>query len=116
MKPFKISAVVLVAAVLSACAGKDSTPEQKADTITLAYMPIKALATLCAAGLKPCEDPNISMNVAKAIPLADAAVNEAVKNIMANPDQSNVAKWSSYAMSAIGILTKALIAYGVKTG
>lgn len=107
------SLVLVVLALCTACTGTE-TATQKADAITLAYMPVRTLAGLCAAGLKPCEDPNISANVAKAIPLADAAVDEAIKQINANPDQSSVAKWSSYAMSAIGILTKALQTYSVK--
>lgn len=106
--------VVFVAALaLAGCAGA-MTPQSVADSLRLGYVPIRALASLCAAGLKPCEDINVSSNVDKAIPLADAAVDEAVKNILANPDQNNIAKWSAYANSAIAVLSKALVAYGVK--
>ncbi len=107
----------IVAAGLLAGCSTTATPQETADKVTLAYLPIRTIASLCAAGIsKPCQDPNVSANVAKALPLADAAVDEAVRQITANPDRSNVAKWSSYAMSAIGLLTKALAAYDVKTG
>ena len=110
----KLSILAILAAGLLAGCTTPSTPQEKADTITMAYLPIRTLASLCAAGIKPCEDPNVSMNVAKALPLADAAVAEATKQIAADPERSNVAKWSSYAMSAIGVLSKALATYGVK--
>jgi hypothetical protein len=106
---------IAVAGLLAGCSATD-TPQQKADTITMAYLPFRAAASMCAAGLpsKPCGDPNVSENVKKALPLADAAVAEATKQIAADPERSNVAKWSSYAMSAIGVLAQALATYGVK--
>jgi hypothetical protein len=109
-----ILAAITLACTVTACSGNQK-PESTVDTINAVYLPVRTLATLCAASIsKPCQDPNVSANVQKAIPLADAAVAEAIKNILASPDQSNASKWSRYAMSAIDILAKALAVYDVK--
>lgn len=113
MNAYRYLALAIIA-FLTACSGTQPTPDSAINTINAVYLPVRTLAALCAAGIKPCQDPNVSANVGKAIPLADAAVAEAIKAIRANPDQSNASKWSSYAMSAIDILAKALATYGVK--
>ncbi len=112
----RTSLLLAAAVALAGCANSATmTPQDKADTITAAYLPVRMLASLCAAGVsKPCKDPNVSENVRKALPIADAAVAEATKQIAADPERSNVAKWSSYAMSAVGVLAKVLITYDVK--
>lgn len=91
-----------------------STPQAKVDAIDAAYTPVRLVAALCGSGAI-CSDPNVAANVRLAIPVADAAVAEAKKQILASDgSQSAVAQWSGYAISAVNVLSQALAAYGVK--
>lgn len=101
---------------LGACASTtDNTPQDNADKVTAIYAPVRLVASLCAAGVsKPCQDLNVRAAIKKALPIADAAVAEAVKQLSADSTRSNVAKWTSYAVSAVNVLSDALVAYEVK--
>lgn len=113
----KLACIAALGIALAGCAPTtDTTPRApSASTVTLAYTPIRMLASLCAAGVsKPCQDPNVSANVKKALPIADAAVAEYARQTAADPSRSNVEKWTSYAISAVNVLAEGMAVYGVK--
>lgn len=106
--------VVLLA--LSACADNNNASSTSAATISpadkvaLIYAPVRLLAVLCTRGVPPCEDLNARSIVAAALPVVDTAVAEATKQMKADPSRGNIEKWSSYAVSAINVLSDALAA------
>jgi hypothetical protein len=124
MKTIATAILAAIALALSACAGAPQTDSARQDAvnkITVVYAWARAAAATYSA-LPPCTDgavsicsnPAIARELAKALVVADAAVNQAKAQILASGDQGNIEKWTGYALAAVDVLTRALATYGIK--
>lgn len=105
MRVLLLAAALIVGGCAQSGDTRSITPAEK---VQLLYVPVRTAAVLCAAGVKPCQKPEVSSKARLAIPIADAAVDEAVKALNADPSEPNIVKWSRFATEAIGVLAAVL--------
>ncbi len=125
MKKLLIAAsLALMLPVLAACAGSSApqTAQDKVDTLDLSWTLAKATATAYVATcrLQPQASictPAVVDQVSKAIEVADVAIVEARRSILAaGSDRSALQKAVAYGLSAIALFQQTLLTYGVSTG
>lgn len=122
MKRMLFGLAAACALALGGCAsGGAKDPANTTANIDAAYSVVKITAALyvalpdCGPGAsKVCADAAIKAQIDKALAVADVAVAEARRQILAAPDQSTVATWTSRALSAVAVLAAALKTYGVE--
>lgn len=92
------------------------------DRITIGYAAVKSTAAIYMAlpmcgsdnATKLCSDEAVSLQIKKALAVADTLVEEAKAQLRIASDASQVEKWTAMATSAVAAFAQVLATYGVK--
>lgn len=124
MRKFLMIGALLASAALAACSttGDPALRQQdKAEVLDLGWTLAKASAVTYVATCeaKPAASlctPGVVYEVKRAIDVAQVAVDEARRQILAaGTDRSALAAGVSYGLSAIAVFQRAILAYGIET-